>query len=222
MSSAPPRGREAKKQDKRRKIHAAAAELFRSRGYDATTTRAIAERAGIATGTLFLYVRDKDEALALVYGAEVDTVLDAQTASRPRRLRFVSALVHRLRGLYELYARDPDLALRFVRRIPTLEDAEKTAHEALNARMLSVVRDEVARAVASGELRADLDAELAASTLFAVVRMLVFGWLARPPVAVEAGLRELDATVRLLVAGMGAGRGDRRPAASRTGAARRG
>ena len=65
-------GREAKKEDKRRRIRWAAAELFRKQGYDATTTRAIAERAGVATGTLFLYVRDKDEALALVYGHEVD------------------------------------------------------------------------------------------------------------------------------------------------------
>ena len=90
-----------------------------------------------------------------------------------------------------------------MRRLPTLEDAEKAAHDARNERMLAVVRDEVTRGVASGELRADLDVELATRTLFAVVRVLVYGWLAAPPVKVDAGVRELELTLRLLVAGMG-------------------
>ncbi|MBX3219209.1 MAG: TetR/AcrR family transcriptional regulator [Labilithrix sp.] len=204
MSTLSMRGREAKKEDKRRRIRAAAAALFHSQGYEGTTTRAIAERAGIATGTLFLYVRDKDEALALVYGDDVDAVLAAQTKNRPSRLRFVAGLAHRFRGLYELYARHSDLALRFVRRIPTLEDAEKAAHDERNERMLAVIRDEVVRAMGTGELRSDLDVELAKRTLFAIVRVLVFGWLAAPPVAVDAGIRELEVTLRLLVSGLGA------------------
>ncbi|HVJ90878.1 MAG TPA: hypothetical protein VM580_13830, partial [Labilithrix sp.] len=115
-----------------------------------------------------------------------------------------------LHGLYELYARHPELALRFVRRIPTLEDAEKEAHDARNERFLAVLRDEVNRAIGSGELRADLDAELATRTLFAVVRVLVFGWLAAPQLKLEEGLQGLESTLRLLVKGMGAERGQRR------------
>lgn len=201
-----PRGREAKKLDKRRRVRDAAAALFRERGWDGTTTRAIAERASIATGTLFLYVRDKDEALALVYGDEVDAALGAGTMTRPPRLGFVRGITHRLRGLYALYGEYPDLAMRFLRRIPTLEDAEKVAHDARNARLLAVLRDEIDRAVASGELRADLEVPLAAETIFAVVRMLVFGWLAsavgRAPPPVEGGLATLRATLRLLLRGL--------------------
>lgn len=225
-----PSGREAKKQDKRRRIREAAAALFRERGWEGTTTRAIAERAAIATGTLFLYVRDKDEALALVYGEEVDAALASGSATRPRRARFVAGVAHRLRPLYALYAEHPDLALRFVRRIPTLEDAEKVEHEARNERFLAVVRDEVVRAVATGELRADLDVALASRTLFAVVRMQVFAWLAsaaapggasRP--SVDAGLAELGATLDLLSSGLGSPRAVARPprAARRPGRAKR-
>ncbi|MBS2015468.1 MAG: TetR/AcrR family transcriptional regulator [Deltaproteobacteria bacterium] len=195
--------RETKKEDKRRRIRDAAAHLFRTRGFDATTTRAIADRAGVATGTLFLYVRDKTEALALVYGDDVDEALAAASSSRPRRARFVRALAHRLGGLYELYARHPDLAMHYVRRIPTLEDLAKEEHEARNDRFVGVIRDELERAIVSGELCKDLDVDLAARTLFAVVRVLVFGWLASSPVDVEAGLADLERTLRLLVEGMG-------------------
>jgi len=61
----------------RRRIVAAAVDLFRSQGFDATTTRDIAHSAKIATGTLFNYFDTKeaivaelaDEALAKARGA---------------------------------------------------------------------------------------------------------------------------------------------------------
>lgn len=202
MTAREPTRRDAKKADKRTRIQSAAAELFRSLGYDGTTTRAIAERAGIATGTLFLYVRDKDEALALVYGDEVDAALSRPAASRGRG--FSRAVAHRLRGLCELYARYPDLALRYLRRIPTLEDAEKSAHDARNARFVAVIREELERAISAGELRAELDVALAERTLFAVARIVIFSWLAAPNPTLAGALRELELTVDLLVDGLGA------------------
>src|SRR5437016_2281219 len=44
----------------RLRIVEAALELFRTRGFDATTTRDIARLAGIATGTLFNYFDSKE------------------------------------------------------------------------------------------------------------------------------------------------------------------
>lgn len=197
-------GRARKKEDKRRRIRAAATHLFRTRGYEATTTREIAEGAGIAVGTLFLYVRDKDEALALMFGDDVDRVLAEPPG--PVRAGFATALARRLRALYALYAREPELALRFVRRLPSLEDAERERHEVRNACFSALIRAELERARRRNELRDDLDLERATATVFAVVRVMIFSWLARPPadVEVEAGLRELVATLQLLVRGLGA------------------
>lgn len=48
----------------RRRIVAAAMGLFRTNGFDATTTRDVARRAGIATGTLFNYFETKEALLA--------------------------------------------------------------------------------------------------------------------------------------------------------------
>ena len=47
--------RERNKQDKLLRIKAAARDLFISRGYDETTTREIALRAGVGMGTVFTY-----------------------------------------------------------------------------------------------------------------------------------------------------------------------
>ena len=46
--------RDQNKEEKRTRLLEAARALFRERGYEATTTRELSQRAGVATGTLFL------------------------------------------------------------------------------------------------------------------------------------------------------------------------
>jgi AcrR family transcriptional regulator len=65
----------AEKEATRRRILDAASDLFRSRGYDATTTRDIAQAAEIATGTLFNYFVSKE---AVVVGLAEEALEKAQ------------------------------------------------------------------------------------------------------------------------------------------------
>jgi AcrR family transcriptional regulator len=102
--------REMKKRDKEARIRAAALELIRSRGYAATTTAAIAERAGIATGTLFLYVKTKEELLDFLFAGEIAGVVDEAFRSLPRRGDIVKRLVHLFGRLLDYYYRDVALA----------------------------------------------------------------------------------------------------------------
>src|ERR1051326_5628359 len=53
--------RARQKADVRRRIVDAALALFRSRGFEQTTTKAIARKAGIAEGTVFNYFPTKDD-----------------------------------------------------------------------------------------------------------------------------------------------------------------
>ena len=58
--------RERNKLDKLQRIKHAARTLFIEKGFDETTTREIARRAGVALGTLFLYATDKRDLLFLI------------------------------------------------------------------------------------------------------------------------------------------------------------
>jgi len=58
--------REQNKADKLRRIKAAARELFTQKGYEATTTREIAEHAGVSVGTVFVYAKDKGDLVCLM------------------------------------------------------------------------------------------------------------------------------------------------------------
>src|SRR4051794_14435605 len=58
-------GRRARTVETRERIRVAAWDLFTTAGYDATTTSAIAKRAGVAAGTVFLHASDKADLLFL-------------------------------------------------------------------------------------------------------------------------------------------------------------
>lgn len=58
--------REQHKADKLKRIKAAARAVFLAKGYDAATTREIAELAGVSPGTIFLYARDKGDLVCLM------------------------------------------------------------------------------------------------------------------------------------------------------------
>ena len=68
--------RERAKEDKRRRILAAARELFVERGVSGVTTQQIADRADVAVGTLFLYASTKAELLIMVQNEKFATAID--------------------------------------------------------------------------------------------------------------------------------------------------
>ena len=76
------------KQETRLKLLECAHKLFLAKGFEATTTRDVANAAGIATGTLFNYFASK-EALAMTIVCEA---LDEAGAEFEGRLRGDEAL----------------------------------------------------------------------------------------------------------------------------------
>jgi AcrR family transcriptional regulator len=91
-----------------RQILDAAAWLLRHRGYEATTTRAIAERVGIKAGSIYHHLSSKDalvervinEGVRLVYEA-VTAALDALPAKADPRSRLQAAVTAHLRSSLE-------------------------------------------------------------------------------------------------------------------------
>src|SRR2546422_8524914 len=61
----------------RKRIVTAALSLFQTKGFDATTTRAIARKAGIAEGTVFNYFKTKEDIALHFFEQEVDQAIEA-------------------------------------------------------------------------------------------------------------------------------------------------
>ncbi|GAA1874878.1 TetR/AcrR family transcriptional regulator [Paeniglutamicibacter psychrophenolicus] len=73
--------RERSRLERLRRIRAAAEELFNERGYEQTTTKEVAERAGVGEATLFRYVTTKHELLLLTIGENMNQAIDSIEAA---------------------------------------------------------------------------------------------------------------------------------------------
>jgi len=69
--------RDTKKAAIQQRIVSAALSLFQSKGFDATTTRAIARKARIAEGTVFNYFKTKEDIALYFFEQEVDHAIEA-------------------------------------------------------------------------------------------------------------------------------------------------
>ena len=81
-----------KVQDRRAILVATATKIFMKKGFDAATVREIGEAAGLTQGTIYNYVRSKDDILYLVCAEAITAYQDAvrkalQGAGRERRLQ---------------------------------------------------------------------------------------------------------------------------------------
>jgi len=186
--------RERNKREKRARIERAARELFERKGFEAATARAIAARARVGLGTLFLYARDKRELLFLVFAEESRRLFaeaERAIAARPRA-GLVDALMELFGRFLAFYAERPELAAALLREF-FFRPYEPERLGALSREYGERVAALVERARGRGELRDDVPVALAASALFAHYAYWTQAWLGAGAVTreqAEARLRE--------------------------------
>ncbi|MGH7008648.1 MAG: TetR/AcrR family transcriptional regulator [Stellaceae bacterium] len=196
--------RERSKARRLSNIRRAARELFVERGYDATTTRAIAKRAGVGLGTLFTYAADKRDLLFLIFNDElIELAVQAfaQSSSTPA---LADRLVAVFNDFYAYFARQPNLA-RFLLRELTFNT------HVPEARRFQIHRDQIVAGVAAVVARARADGiivaaddSLVARAIFDIYSAEVRRWLAddQNEPSLAHGLTALRRVLQVLVDGL--------------------
>lgn len=143
----------------------AALELFDERGYEATSTSAIADRAGVSAMTFFRYFPSKD---AVLVEDPYDPLIAQAIAQQPRH---VGALAATIGGVSDAWRAVPPPAaaevrerLRIVARTPSLRGAmtrnsaasEEAITDALLSRGVPTAEARIAAAAAIAALNAAL------------------------------------------------------------------
>jgi len=169
--------REQRRQTTAWEIREAARALFHGRGFDETTTKDIAERAGVAHGTVFLVAPTKEGLLVAALEEQLRGVVARRMATLPKR-GVVAQLAHLMDGLFAFYAEDPRLARAFLRAILFPSDAVTTAMyeehtTAFSARLAALVEAANVR----GELAPRRDAEAAADAVLGLYVVCLVAFL---------------------------------------------
>ena len=200
---AAPGRRESNKLDKLNRIKAAARQLFVSRGFDDTTVREIATRAGVGLGTLFSYSLNKRDLLFLLGNDSLDEAAEKAGEGISPQAR----LIDNLRGIfgahYACFASEPELS-RLVLREMTFYDsgAQALRFREIRQQLLDHVAAALGMAVASGEIGPRADPGFDAWVLFAIYQVELRAWLAANAPDPEAGLQRLERALRVCIEGL--------------------
>ncbi|SEM76931.1 TetR/AcrR family transcriptional regulator [Nonomuraea pusilla] len=152
--------------DTRQRVFSAAVELIAEQGYASTTVEAIAERAGVAKGTVFYNFRSKEGLFGALLDHSIGKLAGALRAADTGEtaLEALDSLVLGQLVFFEEHGPFARVLLAEMWRT-----AWKEAVARLREQALGVYADVLRRAVANGEIRDDLDVDTAATAVFGMV-----------------------------------------------------
>jgi AcrR family transcriptional regulator len=200
-----PGQREKNKIEKLQRIREAARELFVKKGFDETTTREIALRAGVGIGTVFTYAENKRDLLFLVANDDLDEVTRKAEASVRDDASCLENLLIVFRHHYKFFAKQPSLS-RFLLREMTFYDSGRQANrfQKTRERNIRLIGDIVKKAADRKTIRIEEPAEFVGWVAFCVFQVELRRWLMGKEQNISSGLARLERALLLCMAGWGA------------------
>jgi len=163
--------------DKREAILRAATKVFANKGYFNSKVADIADEAGIADGTVYLYFRSKDEILHSIF----DRAMGEFITEGKKELESIESPELRLQRIAELHLErlgsDREMAIVFQ---VELRGSTKFMQEFSAAGFhdyLEVIRKTVDAGQRSGTFRADIKAVVASKILYGALDEMVTNWI---------------------------------------------
>lgn len=199
VQAVPTGRRERQKQARRERIEAAAKAVFAERGYDAATTREIAERADVSIGTLFAYAPDKRALLGMVFRDGLHAMTERTLATIPAGEPPIERLLHLFEPRYAFWGADPVLARHAVRETIALAyDGVTPPEEELGHGLLRYVQ----AWQSAGEIDPTLDPALVVRVLLDVYLSENRRWLATDHPRVATGVASLRRAFEVVLRGV--------------------
>ena len=168
--------RARRKEETLRRLEEAGWQLFTTKGYEATSTREIADAADIAAGTLFNYFPEKRGLLIHLMQAQIDAAanraFETMTAAS-----LEEQLTHVFTALTQCYARERRLSRVFVKELLFTDGSQRTHTAAWTFELVSRVGDLIRRAQREGQLDPSVDAMDAAQQVFSIHYFGMVTWL---------------------------------------------
>ena len=194
------------KMDKLRRIKDAAQSFFVAKGFDDTTMREIAVRAGVGLGTIFLYAKDKRDLLFLTINEPLEQITAEAEAAVDPKAQLVENLLAVAELHYHFFGQRPALARLALREMIFYETgAQAASFQNTRERLIRLFGRAIELAAANGEITPTEAPQFAGWTVFCIFQVELRRWLTDDVTDVRTGLSELERALRLLMAGLGAG-----------------
>jgi AcrR family transcriptional regulator len=195
--------RERTKLDKLRRIKDAASELFIRKGYDDTTTREIAVRAGVGLGTIFVYAATKRDLLFLLVNDDLQRVVEKAAAGVQPDRPMLENLLRTFQQHYRYFAQEPALS-RLALREMSFYDTGPEAQKFLKTRerLVALIAEIVRTAANHKAISSTESPSLIAQVIFSIYQVEVRHWLSSDELNLTRGIGALRRQLKLLISGL--------------------
>lgn len=205
-STAPGTG--GRREATRQKLYEAAVTLIAEQGFSATTVDEIAERAGVAKGTVYYNFASKSVLFEemLRHGVGLLTASLREAAERTAgagggSVASLDAMVHAGLVFIDRY---PAFTQLYVAELWRTNRTWQSTLRLVRRQVVAVVEEVLRQGVAAGELSEEIDIPLTAAALVGMVLVAALDWQAFQP---ERSLDDVHAALSLLLQGRVAGSG---------------
>ncbi|MEE4541598.1 TetR/AcrR family transcriptional regulator [Streptomyces sp. V4-01] len=192
----------ARRQATRQRLYEAAVTLIAEQGFSATTVDEIAERAGVAKGTVYYNFASKndlfEELLRHGVGLLTASLRQAAEGVEARGGSRVAALDAMIRSGLAFIVRYPSFTQLYVAELWRTNRTWQDTLMMVRQEAVAVVEKVLGEAVAAGELSDEIDVPLTASALFGMVLVAALDWQAFQP---ERSIDEVHAALSRLLQG---------------------
>ena len=196
--------RERQKQDRERRILAAARRLFDRKGYDGTSMENVAARAGLAVGTLYNYFPSKEELLFAISRADTEPLLrigEAILADPPDDpAEAIGALTEVM--VQGITAGERRLWRELFVASIAAPDTLGARLFALDLRLIAQLTTMIERLKARGAIDASVDSSRAAGLFYGICLTWSIAFATRDDLTIETMRAEISESVRITVHGI--------------------
>ncbi|MGB5812229.1 MAG: TetR/AcrR family transcriptional regulator [Polyangiales bacterium] len=191
-------GRRARRKEETvRRIEDAGWRLFRTHGYEATSTREIADAADIAAGTLFNYFPEKRSLLIHLMQEEIGKAADQAFATMPAK-GLEAQLIHVFSALTDCYAGERRLSRVFIKELLFTDGAQRADTAAWTFDLVRRVAEVIGQAQRRGEFRAVADPMKLGQQVFSAHYFGLVTWLGGTIPSREAQAEQFRTALGLL------------------------
>jgi AcrR family transcriptional regulator len=169
---------ENNKRDKYERILAAARDLFRTRGYELTTMDDIAQRAGVAKGSVFFHARSKAALLNQVFQIDMERWVH-EAFGQPPQPSVLDDLVAKFGSLLAAMCAQPELTRVYMRDVAFASDDAERADDTMSL-LLGLTESVIENAKADNQLPSTVNSAALAFNLFATYFVGQIAWLRQP------------------------------------------
>jgi AcrR family transcriptional regulator len=178
--------------EKLQRIKAAGAELFTSKGFDATTTLDIAERARVSLGVMFQCIQDKRDLLFQIYMDELEETRIRGFAKVKATMPLLEQLLVSETVMYRQLAKNIPLERIFFQEL-TFCPTSRHAQRLRESRSLMIERIEhlILAAERDGLIKCDDEPSFIARHMFLASQGAMRWWILGPKPNVAEGIEDL-------------------------------